>query len=181
MKMTFASLAGLCFCISAAAQNQPPRPRVSGIASVQFYSTNIDSGRDFYKTITGSEGTAADSCVWCERSPLGGTNPITLTDPPFVLALNSGQIVALSKIPKISPTNLLYQVVFATDDVKAMKKYLQGKIAIEKTKASNEQYIAVMDPEGHRIAFTQSPKDAAPPASHAMRIIHAGFVVHDRA
>jgi catechol 2,3-dioxygenase-like lactoylglutathione lyase family enzyme len=64
-----------------------------------------------------------------------------------------------------------------------MKKFLlANKIRIEKVEGTRDNYCAVIDPEGHRIAFAQPTQSVSASASSAdMRIIHAGFVVHDRA
>ena len=71
--------------------------------------------------------------------------------------------------------------MFATDDVNAMKRYLVAKNAAIVKENSSEQYFAVLDPEGHRIGFVQLPESATPSSASGMRIIHAGFVVRDRA
>jgi len=42
--------------------------------------------------------------------------------PFFMQQLSSGQNLVLATAPKTPPSNLLYEIVFATDDVNAMKK-----------------------------------------------------------
>lgn len=197
MKQTFLSL--LLFCVSAAPQGQPPRPRILGLASVHFYATNIAAARPFYQQVMHPEG----ACLWCEQPPTS----------PFGIPLSSGQVVTLSAPSRVLPPNLLYEIVFATDSLKAMRTYLlSNKVPIE-TAAKNEhvgkdrdarfslddplsgvqlsqprgfcsgEELAVTDPEGHRVSFMELSKSpGALSANFAdMRIIHAGFVVHDRA
>jgi catechol 2,3-dioxygenase-like lactoylglutathione lyase family enzyme len=182
MKRIFVALGGLIFCVSAAAQNGPPRPRILGIASVHFYSSDIKAARSFYSRVLHPEG----ACFWCEETPIQGVDLVTqqLIVLPIVMPLSSGQQLMISKPLKTPPPNLLYEILFSTDNVQAMKKYLlANKIPIEKVKGAPDSYCAVIDPEGHRIAFTQ-PTQSMPAVSSSstdMRIIHAGFVVHDRA
>ena len=178
----FGALISLIFCVSAAAQDGPARPRILGIASVHFYSTDIQAARSFYSKVLHPERT----CFWCEEIPIQGVNletqqPFVL---PLVMPLSSGQHLTLSKPLKAPPRNLLYEIVFATENVQALKKYLlANKIHIEKIEGTRDNYCAVIDPEGHRIAFTQPTQSmlAASSSSADMRIIHAGFVVHNRA
>src|SRR5208283_4960052 len=155
------------------AQDQTSRPRITGIAEVDLYSTNVEAAANFYTTIFDSENSSAGGCVWSDVSQVA--NGAEANFHGFC----SGQNLRLSKPPGMLPDTFLREIAFAVDDVKATKKYLEAKrIAIEKN--SSEQYFAVTDPEGHRIGFFQSSPSAAPSSGH-MRIIHAGFVVKDRA
>jgi catechol 2,3-dioxygenase-like lactoylglutathione lyase family enzyme len=182
VKRIFGALTGLILCVSAAAQDGPARPRILGTASVHFYSSDLKEARSFYSKVLHPEG----ACLWCEETPLQGVNLGTQQLPvlPLVMSPSSGQQVMVSKPLKTPPPDLLYEIVFATDNVQAMKKYLlANKIPIEKGKRTPDNYCTVIDPEGHRIAFTQPTQSmsAALSGSADMRIIHAGFVVHDRA
>ena len=180
MKRILASLTTVVLCASAGAQKERPRPRITGIAAVQFYSTNMDTARSFYTRVISSEGTPSDACLWCERSPIGRERPV-IAFPFFMQQLSSGQNLVLATAPKTPPSNLLYEIVFATDDVNAMKKYLAAKmIPIPKIRGSSDEYFAVIDPEGYRIGFKQQTNSPTSPSSSNMRIIHAGFVVRDR-
>src|SRR5260370_1655073 len=181
MKRLLGVLIGLSCCFSAGAQDGPARPRILGIASVHFYSSDIKAARSFYSKVVRPEG----ACLWCEEIPLEGVNLGTqqLLVLPLVMPLSSGQHLTLSKPLKAPPTNLLYEIVFATENVQAMKKFLlANKIRIEKVEGTRDNYCAVIHPEVHRIAFAQPTQSmSASSSSTDMRIIHAGFVVHDRA
>jgi catechol 2,3-dioxygenase-like lactoylglutathione lyase family enzyme len=171
-KGNLACLGILISCTSVAAQTQPARPRILGITQVELYSTNIEAAGRFFTAIFGSEGTPVDTCEWGNVSQVVGYFHFH--------SFCSGQHLRLEKAPKPPSSTLLREIAFAVDDVKAMKKYLAVKrIAIEKN--SGEQYFAVIDPEGHRIGFFQSSPSAAPSSASGMRLIHVGFVVHDRA
>jgi catechol 2,3-dioxygenase-like lactoylglutathione lyase family enzyme len=86
--------------------------------------------------------------------------------------------------------NLLSEVAFITDDVKGLRNYLvKNQIPAEKlTKCGENSCFSVFDPEQHRLVFVQqspSPPVEIPGAYSsfpgASPIIHAGFVVRDRA
>jgi catechol 2,3-dioxygenase-like lactoylglutathione lyase family enzyme len=170
-KGNFVCIGILISCTSVAAQTQPARPRILGIAQVELYSTNLEATGNFFTTIFGSKSPPADTCEWGNISQMVGHFNFS--------SFCSGQHLRLEEAPKSPPSSLLREIAFAVDDLKAMRKYLVAKkIAIEKN--SGGQYFAVMDPEGHRIGFYPSSSSAAP-SSDRLRIIHAGFVVYDRA
>jgi catechol 2,3-dioxygenase-like lactoylglutathione lyase family enzyme len=95
------------------------------------------------------------------------------------------------------PANLINQITFSTDDIPALRRYLEfRKIAVIYPPISSPglrgQYFTVVDPEGHGIGFVQrkrgvsaparqDPQSSAPPKTSTFRLIHAGFVVKDRA
>jgi catechol 2,3-dioxygenase-like lactoylglutathione lyase family enzyme len=104
-----------------------------------------------------------------------------ITFPFFMMQLSSGQNLVLATAAKTPPSNLLYEIVFATDDVNALKKYLAAKMTpTPKIEGSSDEYFAAMDPEGHRIGFKRRTNSPTLPSSSNMRIIHAGFVIRDR-
>jgi catechol 2,3-dioxygenase-like lactoylglutathione lyase family enzyme len=167
-RIVFSSLA-LLFCIGSSADEKHPRPRILAISRVEFYSTNIAATRSFYSQVVSPEGT----CLWCEQLPRS----------PLTIFLSPRQMLTLATPPNAPPPNLLYEIDFAVDDVKAMENYLaSNNVAIQKGRGASYDFLAVIDPEGHRIGFTQPPPTAAKeiPGMESVRIIHAGFVVHDR-
>jgi catechol 2,3-dioxygenase-like lactoylglutathione lyase family enzyme len=178
------SLLALFLCLSGKADDKHPRPRILAIAGVHFSSTNITATRGFYTKLLPAGGLFSDECLWCEGVPLKGKTqgPEIAHRFPLIAKLDSGQLVILSELHDTPPPNLLDEVVFATDNVQAMKKYLAAnQVAIENKKDLSGNYFSVIDPEGHRISFTQAPQSMTPASSANLRIIHAGFVVHDRA
>ena len=178
MNRMLPSLVSVILCTSASAQEERSRPPITGIAAVQFYSTNMNSARSFYTRVMSGEGTPSDACRWCERSSIGGERPMTAFS--FFMQLSSGQNLVLATAPKTPPSNLFYEMVLATDDVQAMKKYLAAKkIPILKMRDSSDEYFAVIDPEGHRIGFRRPTNASTPRAWSNLRIIHVGFVVRD--
>lgn len=171
MKFSFACIAILLFGASAAAQNRAVRPRIIGIAAVRFYSPTISAAGQFYHQILRGPGTFGDEPA--------GKDPLKI---PVVIFLGSGQTITLSKPLDTPPPNLLAEVVFATDNLKKMKQYLSAQhVPIDTTEPPHHGYLSVLDPEGHKIGFTEAPFPAASLSSAIIRIIHAGFVVHNRA
>jgi catechol 2,3-dioxygenase-like lactoylglutathione lyase family enzyme len=167
MKQLVTIVLAVFFCFSFDADEQHPRPRILGIARVEFYSTNIAAARDFYSQILRPEG----ACLWCEqipRSPLG-----------IVLGWNQALILATPR--KTSPANMLYEIDFAVDDVNAMRAYLAAN-KVEVIGDKKDSFPVIIDPEGHRIGFVQSPSTHAKagPGMESMHLIHAGFVVQNR-
>jgi catechol 2,3-dioxygenase-like lactoylglutathione lyase family enzyme len=143
-----------------------------GIAAVRFYSPNISGAGQFHDQILRGQGTFGDEPA--------GKDPLKT---PVIIFLRSGQTIALAKpLNTPPPPNLLAEVVFATDNLKKMKQYLAAQhTPITKNKQSDNDYFSVRDPEGHEIGFSESLFPFPSLTSTMIRIIHAGFVVHDRA
>jgi catechol 2,3-dioxygenase-like lactoylglutathione lyase family enzyme len=98
--------------------------------------------------------------------------------------LNAEQFVFVLSAPAPPPSDLLAEVTFSTDNLLAMKRFLIGNsITFTEADKTSKAFITLSDPEGHRIAFKQSPP-ISPVSSRqtsAIHLIHAGFVVRDRA
>jgi catechol 2,3-dioxygenase-like lactoylglutathione lyase family enzyme len=153
--------------IVVGAKDVPVRPKILGIASAHFYSTDLPAARKFYALIL----HPAEPCSWCKQT---GSAPLVITLP-------SGQTVTFTAPDGPPPKDLLWEVLLATDNAKAMKHYLEAnKIPTEKPKHPSEGAFTVTDPDGHRIGFVQVAKGWSPSNTDALRLIHAGFVVKDR-
>jgi catechol 2,3-dioxygenase-like lactoylglutathione lyase family enzyme len=118
---------------------------------------------------------------------------------PNAFFLNSQQSLALFAAPSPIPSNLLAEVVFETDDLRELLKYLSSlKIQFTPKLVSGIQHwdlilpgysaLSLIDPEGRRISFVQAPKPPLSPnrksatnPTSGLRLIHAGFIVRDRA
>ncbi len=180
---------GICFLLAASAifslavlsrahpspGPAPQRPRILGIASVTILSTDIAAANDFYRTTILPESV----CKLCERPPIRFFGFVT------------GQKVELREAPTAA-SNLLLEVSFLTEDLGKLQKLLAANgIRYEQKTfqiAGPAAPIVTHDSEGHQISFVESPymmstRDLASDADLAgpLRIIHAGFVVHDRA
>ena len=97
-----------------------------------------------------------------------------------MLSLN--QMLTLSTPQGTPRSNLLSEVDFAVEDLKVLKGYLvANKVAF--TEDEKNYFISLNDPEGHRIGFVEQQAHATQglPGIKGMQLIHAGFVVRDRA
>ena len=148
-----------------------PRPKITGIASVRFYSTDLYASRAFYSKILGFD-SATSTC-------LGVTNPC--------YAVNGRQRVELQQIAGGAPDNLLAEIAFSTPNLAEMREYLvahkveAGPITKDETGTPR---LTLKDPEGNPLAFVQqSGERFFTSAAHqaSARILHAGFIVKDLA
>jgi catechol 2,3-dioxygenase-like lactoylglutathione lyase family enzyme len=179
MKRIGFSLFALFLCMPGTADEGHPGPRIVGISTVVFYSTDLRETSRFYRQLL----RPPDHCSWCE--------PLFPRPGLFIgLTFDHGllQGLTLKSPPALPPSNLLYEIVFATTNtLKEVKEYLtNNNLSIEQNEDPRDHHLVVLDPEGHRIGFTafkRPPQDLAYPVltSIPLRLIHAGFVVHDRA
>jgi len=175
MKRFAIAFAILACCIAAPASDPPKRPRIFGIARVQILTSDISAARSFYSKVLDH----AKDCNWCEGLP----------GRSFLVNLKQG--IALSPDSSPAPSNRIEEITFDTDNVRELRRYLTEKeIPISETCEKNEPtgpFLCVVDPDGHRIGFVQSIgvtalKPGYPPEPPSnLRLIHAGFVVHDAA
>lgn len=169
---------GICFALLLAlvvlspiarAQTPSNRPRILGITEVRLLSTDLSSARDFY-------------------THLVGANKLS----PNVFYLNPLQSVALFDAPSPVPSSLVAEIVFETDSLRDLSAYLTAQkiqftprlTTVRTWDVIRPAYsaLSVLDPDGHRIGFRQRPNNSSGTIpTGASRIIHAGFVVHDRA
>ncbi len=156
-------------CLPLAAEEQ--RPPITGIAHVRLYSTDLYKSREFYTRVLGlAHGTAG--CIASER-------------PCFTV--NDHQQIELLQVTGGAPDNLLAEVAFATPDVEQMHRYLLAHhvtVGAVTKDSSGVQHFELRDPEGNPISFVQLPSQrffTAPGEQVSTRMIHAGFIVKDRA
>jgi catechol 2,3-dioxygenase-like lactoylglutathione lyase family enzyme len=100
------------------------------------------------------------------------------------IRVSSHQRIELSQTGTPPSNNFLELIVFETTKLDQLRAYLTSRGVRElSTRGSIANWIQVGDPEGHRIGFIQSGLSNFTPNTGQVgqRIIHAGFVVHDRA
>jgi len=106
------------------------------------------------------------------------------------LALSGGQFVTLnvnSFYAPHNPENLLEEVGFFTDDAAALMRFLESRnVTVHQVSSGRARSFVVHDPEGHPIEFIEGKplseiQFANAPAAQRLRIIHAGFIVKNRA
>jgi len=97
------------------------------------------------------------------------------------MRLNLDQILFVVNRPAPPPSNLLADVTFSTDDLEATGRFLTSKKVSFSILKSGP--IVLTDPEGHRIVFVKALHPSKPSTTDSgnLRLIHAGFIVRDRA
>jgi catechol 2,3-dioxygenase-like lactoylglutathione lyase family enzyme len=169
----------LLSALNSSPSSAPARPKILQILQVRIFATNAPEANTFYYGILRTlalANTDATKCKWCEKISNGTNGPVVI-DP----------------VHGPAPRNLISAVVFKTDDAEHLRKSLETrKVNVENwTKWSSGAMFTVFDPEGHQLIFVQAPDSDQPslgvpgayqvPLPNWPHIIHAGFVVHDRA
>jgi catechol 2,3-dioxygenase-like lactoylglutathione lyase family enzyme len=149
-------------------------PTITGISHVTFYASDIPQSRQFYGDLLG----------W---QPV----PATGSEPGLRFYPNHAQYVELLPPPVPGQAHRLDLVGFATDDAEGLRRLLASKgIAVPPSvtvERHGSRSFLVHDPEGNLVEFTQQGRrlPSPPPAALARRlsthIMHAGYLVHDRA
>jgi len=177
----------LCFvfppqaCGAPARRKNPYRPRIFGIAYVQIEVSNLEKARDFYSIALHAAVPPADlkaPCNWCEVDVLSMMKK--LADGP----------IRLERMKSPAPSSLLTDIAFWTDNASKLRSLLHSQqVAAGKLeKCGDDPCFSVLDPQQHRITFVQLSSGQFEMRTEGMSllpsaspIIHAGFVVHDRA
>jgi catechol 2,3-dioxygenase-like lactoylglutathione lyase family enzyme len=160
-------------------QTSMHRPAITGVAHVALRTNDLAAARRFY----GHDLGFSDALAMPERM-----------GPGAWFKVNDHQYLEIYETLKSEDEDRLLEVAFETPDAKGMRDYLAGKgvevpATVEKGWDGTLRF-EVRDPEGHRIGFVQYMEDSIPgkrfgllmPATRiAERMIHAGFLVKDRA
>ena len=159
-------------CVSINAQSRPTRPPIVGIGSVRIALTDPSSFVKFYINELGFGGGltvcngASNTCVEVNKN-----QRIDLNTPRH----------------PVESSGMLTEVDFETTDVSRLRSYLMGygmhPSDIVETPSAN-LHFSTSDPDGHRIGFIQYLRrdtSSHPENQVSGHLIHAGFVVRDRA
>jgi catechol 2,3-dioxygenase-like lactoylglutathione lyase family enzyme len=151
---------------------RPVRPRILGIAKVRILTSAPPDAERLYFRVFGLAAFPGSTCDDVSLSCLG------LNDHQF-----------LSLFPSYWPedNSRISEIMFETSDVDQLFNYLDSAGVtvsdLQGLKGGN-RHFSVRDPEGHRIGFIQyaeKPKLNSPAKQVSGHLIHAGFVVKDRA
>ncbi len=174
-RFALGSIALLVTLPSVFAQDKVVRPHITDIAHVRLYVSDMDKSRAFYGGILG----------------FPSTDPFCMAPALSCFAVRffpHPQIIELQQAPSPAPKDWLAELAFSTDNVPRMRDYLvaHGIVPGPISKAaSGPQHFELRDPEGNLISFVGRIPVVShvQPVSNAVseRIIHAGFVVRDRA
>ena len=163
-----ALLAG--FVVSAAAQNLPARPKITGVSHLAVYTSDPAATEKYYTFTQGA---------------------VKMPDPEdpkgVKYAFSDTQYVEVLPLPPGAGVNRLDHAAFNTASAERLRKYLSAKgwqVPEHVNKGTdNSLWFEVKDPEGNRIQFVQpSPLTRVnAPKVIGHHIIHVGFLVRDRA
>ena len=147
----------------------PHRPKIYGVAVVQLNVSDPSKSRAFYsdtlelREYSGKCFATGATCYWT----------------------NLEQELEVLQIERSQTSEYLGEIGFWTENVKRMREYLLAKHLapgpILKT-TDGWPFFEVMGPEGHLVMFTSRALSGDMLVSKvSAQLIHAGFVVHDRA
>ena len=175
--VSFRPKAGSCFFLLASlllfaaptfSKEPPARPKIFGIVGLTFFSSDVPAASTFFQRV-------ADCGSSCALHDGSSSTTITLT---------TGQTIELKAVPQQKPVSLLEEVTFRTDSLDKLAEFLAAhRVKFSRTEDRGKLVrLSVLDPENHRIAFVDKKAYFLLKGDHSSRgIIHAGFVVHDRA
>lgn len=141
------------------------RPRITGIEYVRVYAKDPAASRTFYtKELMLPETKCPDRD--CQRYQVGKNQ--------YVEVVKAGD----------QPDGMQV-IAFRTDDAKGLLKYLAAhdqkvQDKVNKMKDGSLEF-EITDAEGHRFAFVQPKSHADQQGAISHRMIHVGFIVHNRA
>jgi catechol 2,3-dioxygenase-like lactoylglutathione lyase family enzyme len=168
----------VCFALplSSLGQTKNERPKIAGIDHVVIYVSDVKAARDFYATKLGLNENG------------GGCDDPQIPNC-FTVNWVTGQRVILKSSSACPKNDCLDEVVFQTADAIKLRRFLDTsgiKVGPLQKNDNVSLSFETQDPDGHRVAFTQKvgfpTNDPGPGIKVSYgHIIHAGFVVHDRA
>ncbi|MBO0910884.1 MAG: VOC family protein [Acidobacteria bacterium] len=168
----------ICLSLSVALLAMPAqganRPKITGIAHVDFYTTEPEPNKHLYVDVFG----------------LASGGPLEAGETETFLI--GRQFVGYSPAPDPKLADRMDHVAFLTDNCAALRTYLAANgvkvpASLVRMKDGSPSFL-VNDPEGHRIEFVERPRASMPgrapeakPDPVSRHLIHVGFVVRDRA
>jgi catechol 2,3-dioxygenase-like lactoylglutathione lyase family enzyme len=182
---------GICFfvCLFLLAavdlRAETRRAKILGIEQVQIITSDVSAETEFFRKIG-----LLKMCPPDESLP----KPVySMTEcgflPKYTLTVGlTLQIVSLWPMPTPRPANLIQKIVFATDDVPRLRRYLKAHGITPNKAQKPDASLTVVDADGNSIEFVQryaslhraSDSSSIPQIPIPLHLIHTGFVVHDR-
>lgn len=159
----------LATATSVTAKSAPARPPVTGISHIAVYARDLSASDRFYGHI------------------LGGTKAPDPEDAAGVrYYFGPRQFVEVLSAPAGQGPSMLAHVAYTTPDAAVLRRYLtsHGTAPSELHRGRDGgRWFAVRDPEGNEVQFVQGGGIGAKlsPAAISNRIIHVGYLVHNRA
>lgn len=165
------ALGGLSIALMAGAAfaADPARPPITSVSHLSVYTSDPVKAERFYVNDLGA---------------------VKMPDPENPQGVryyfSPTQFVQLLPLPAGAGAGRLDHVAFNTADAEGLRRYLVSKKVLvprRVTKGTDgSQWFQVKDPEGGTVEFVQPPANlpAIPANKVSSRIIHVGYVIHDR-
>jgi catechol 2,3-dioxygenase-like lactoylglutathione lyase family enzyme len=165
----------LSLVLLALSAHAASRPKITGIAQVDFYTTAPEATKHLYADVLGLDSAGPLEAGEIEIFRIGR------------------QVVGYSPAPDPKLADRMNYVAFATDDCAGLRTYLgangvkvPGSCVLLK---DGSRSFFVNDPEAHRIEFVEHGPTWVPggtgggksPDPVSRHLIHVGFIVRDRA
>jgi catechol 2,3-dioxygenase-like lactoylglutathione lyase family enzyme len=160
--------------LTGAQEAKPKRPAIVGISHVAVLASDLEASRKFYRDLLGLAHDAA----------------ITAGDERFFLSQRQWiELIPSSGAKPSGSSGRVAHVAFETADLGALRRYLLAYgVSVLRDAAVHprtSRSFIVRDPLGNEIEFVQNPLASStseiPGRPVGRRLIHAGFVVNDRA
>jgi catechol 2,3-dioxygenase-like lactoylglutathione lyase family enzyme len=165
----FPILAGAFVAAGAAAQ--PNRPAITGISHMCVYSSDAAASDNFYSRILGAA-----------KSP----DPQAANGTRYYFSPT--QFVEVLPLPPDHTISRMACVAYNTADAGGLLEYLKSHavngLSELKTASDGSRWFQAKDPEGNQLEFIQPGQPTSMPADAkpiGTRIIHVGYLVHNRA
>src|SRR6266852_2873449 len=178
MKRIALLVAVLSFVVLARSGGSTKRPKILGIGGVRISVSDLNAARKFYSGTTGFDM----SCQWCETSQRRSA------------ILPSGQVLEIVSGDGSVHPNMVIEITLVVDDLQALRQLLVANKVPFQESGEGPPSIQVRDPEGHGLRFIppllavrprligqESGPSNLTENAVVRRLIHAGFVVRDRA
>ena len=171
-----ATAALLLLLVAAAVRADPPRPKITGVAHIAVFVSDLDKAVSFYTGV------------------LGLAQPFDLKNPDGTIGMlffrvNDRQYVEVSK-EREPNTDRLNHIAFEVEDAEAVRAYLKAKgvavpDSVPRGRTGNLNFT-VKDPDGHGVEFVQYTPEARhtqergkplPPEALSSDMRHVGILV----
>jgi len=174
----------LCALAVAASRADTARAKILGIEQVQIFTSNVSADTEFFRKI----GLLKECPPEEPKTPAIYSKTECGWLPKYTFSVGlSLQIVSLWPMPTPPPANLIQKIIFTTDDIPRLRRYLKAHGVTPSKAQKPDVSFTVIDPDGHSIEFVQryaSPHRPDPSSTPILPIplhlIHAGFIVQDR-
>jgi len=156
--------------LPAVAGAEPARPPITGVSHIALYAADPAAAERFYVHDLGA---------------VKGEDPQEPKGARYYFSPT--QFVEILPVSDMASPNRLDHIAFATPDAERLRAYLAARKWSVPAKLSEgrdgSRWFIVLDPEGRRVEFLQPPPKLpdVPANPLSARIIHVGYIIHDRA